>query len=375
MRRSRYLLLLLVPLAVGLLISPGHRAYQALILLSDIGNTNLTPSHYSGQKITKNPITLQGEKQHYDADLYIAAQPFKAAIILQHGAAEGGKDDTRLVRLAEQLARARFAVLVPEMPDTKNLMVSSGEIAILVHAVRYLQDHHIKETGLPIGIGGFSVSAGLAIHAAMLPAIRGDVSFVLAVGGYYDLPQTLSYMTTGRLYVGDHEVRITPNKYGRWLFVRSNLHRIEDASQRTVLRQIVQYRLRDDGPIPGELLSQLDETSLTILRYIENREPANSRALLHKMPATIVDEIGKLDLADKDMSSLRARLLLIHGRDDNIIPYQQSLALHRALPASRSRLYLLNNWVHVDPQDGVYDLWQMYRALYHLLQLRDNTIR
>jgi fermentation-respiration switch protein FrsA (DUF1100 family) len=67
-------------------------------------------------------------------------------------------------------------------------------------------------------------------------------------------------------------------------------------------------------------------------------------------------------------------LLLVHGIDDNIIPYSQSIALQRALPESQSQLYLLENWTHVDPEEGTLDAWPMWRALYRLLELRDMAV-
>lgn len=372
----RLSLLLLVSLVViaALLYPVIYRGYEAFLLLADISNNELAPPDYVGQKPTRKLIKFTGNGRQYDADLYFTEEKPKAAIVLQHGAVTAGKDDERLVSLAEQLARAHFAVLVPEMPGAKQLRVSSEDIPVLVHAVDYLQNNIALDNNGVIGIGGFSVAAGLAIHAAMLPELRDRVSFVLAVGGYYDLAQTLGYMTTGYFSLNGQQQHLQPNEYGKWVFVQSNVERIKEPEQREQLHQIVKHKLSEATPVPDELISQLKGEALSVYRYIENRDLEQSLQLLQQLPDALRAEIKRLNLAGRDLSLLRAQLLLVHGMHDNVIPYSQSIALQRALPPSQTQLYLLKNWTHVDPHDGMFDAWQMFRALYRLLELRD-TLR
>jgi pimeloyl-ACP methyl ester carboxylesterase len=371
--RVGYLLPPIILLLLALLYPSLHRGYEALLLLADVGAVAALPSSYLSQPLRRNTINFSGNGEHYVADLYLAqrGQP-RAAIVLQHGAAKGGKDDERLVRLAQQLARARFLVMVPEMPRSKRLQVSSEDIPVLRYAVDYLQQRHLIEAHAPIGIGGISVAAGLAIQAAMRPELRERVDFILSVGGYYDLPQTLDYMTTGYFYLDGVEHRLQPNSYGKWVFVLSNLQRIEDERQRERLGRIAEEKMASPRAVSAALLSQLSGEALHIYNYIENREPGRAPQLRQRLPAAIRGEIRALDLADKELTQLKAQLLLVHGIDDNIIPYSQSIALKRALPQGQARLYLLENWNHVNAQGKGLDGWQMYRVLYRLLEMRDS---
>jgi fermentation-respiration switch protein FrsA (DUF1100 family) len=50
------------------------------------------------------------------------------------------------------------------------------------------------------------------------------------------------------------------------------------------------------------------------------------------------------------MAALHARLLLLHGRGDNIIPYTESIELAQSVPAGRARLFLVDGLAHVDLQ-------------------------
>jgi fermentation-respiration switch protein FrsA (DUF1100 family) len=82
-------------------------------------------------------------------------------------------------------------------------------------------------------------------------------------------------------------------------------------------------------------------------------------------------DIESLDLAARDLSGLRAEFILVHGLDDAIIPYSESVALDAALPAGRSKLFLLEGLHHVDQELRGVDAWRMWRALRAVLAQRD----
>ncbi len=372
-RARRWLLLVIILAALLLLLYPRlHRSYEAILLLADIGGmSERLPNAYRSQQIKQQTIHFPNGGQDFLADLYTPSRQYSAAIVLQHGAVREGKDDPRLVRFAEQLARAGFLVMVPEMPGAKSLRVTSHDIPVLRYAVQYLQHSGLIVEGNTIGIGGFSIATGLAIHAAMLPELRERIDFVLAVGGYYDLRQTLHYMTTGTFIHDGLQYQLKPNEYGKWVFVLSNLDKIAAPRQRELMRRIATERSNSSSPLSTKLVTQLQGEALAIYQYIDNHELERAPLLIQRLPSTLREEVERLDLANSDLTSLRASLLLVHGRDDNIIPYVQSIALHRRLPPKQSRLYLLNNWAHVEPGGKVVDSWQMFLALNRLLELRD----
>jgi fermentation-respiration switch protein FrsA (DUF1100 family) len=70
------------------------------------------------------------------------------------------------------------------------------------------------------------------------------------------------------------------------------------------------------------------------------------------------------------LRSLRATLILVHGRDDAIIPYTESVALARAA-GGRAELALLEDLAHADlGPGGLVDAWRLWRAAYALMRAR-----
>jgi hypothetical protein len=69
-------------------------------------------------------------------------------------------------------------------------------------------------------------------------------------------------------------------------------------------------------------------------------------------------------------------VLLIHGRDDRIIPASESAALAAALPPDRTHLYLVDSLAHADLAPGGWrDLLTLSQAAYRLLAIRDGADR
>jgi len=95
-------------------------------------------------------------------------------------------------------------------------------------------------------------------------------------------------------------------------------------------------------------------------------------ALIDALPAAIRTEMEALNLANKDLSRLRARLILLHGTDDAIIPYTESMALTAAVPRWRAELFLIDGLAHVDVRPFGLDRRAMWRAIHSLLAQRNN---
>jgi fermentation-respiration switch protein FrsA (DUF1100 family) len=97
--------------------------------------------------------------------------------------------------------------------------------------------------------------------------------------------------------------------------------------------------------------------------------------LIAALPSRIAEDIAALDLTHRNMASLGVSFVLVHGRDDPIIPETESMALARALAPGRSELFLLESLNHVDPRPaGLTDRLRLLRAIYTVLELRDSVV-
>ncbi|PLX84658.1 MAG: alpha/beta hydrolase [Desulfuromonas sp.] len=360
---------------LGLLLlagcSPG-RGYEAALVLADMAageKPSLLKRTTPEPRVT--PVAFAVDGRGYRGDLYRPGEQALAGMLLVPGAAEKGKDDPRLVAYARTLARARFNVLVPDLESLRALRVGPGNVGEVVDAFSWLVDRAGLVPGGRAGITAFSYAAGPVLLAAMDPTIRHRVKFVHAVGGYYDLPAVLGFFTTGYFREAERWGYREPNAYGKWVFVLSNAGRLSERADREALEEMAWRRMEDLGAELSDLEAMLGSEGQAVYAFVANGQQDRVASLFQGLPAGIRNDIEALDLSGKDLSHLSARLILVHGTDDDIIPYTESVALAGALPQGQARLFLADGLAHVTLRPGLFSRWRLWRAVDALLGERE----
>ncbi len=350
------------------------RAIEAIGVLRDIANTTapgiLPPADSAPRAI---PVRYRGAEADRTGDLF-ALDGARAGLVLVPGASEAGKDDPRLRAFARSLARAGFVVLVPEIETLRRLLVRPEDAEEIADAVDYLSRRLAADGAARIGIAAISYATGPAVLAALDARVRHKVGFVIAVGGYYDIDAVVTYFTTGnfRDAPGQKWRYQRPNVYGKWVFVRSNLPRIRDDADRELLRAISDRKLTDPTADTTALEARLGREGGGIMALLTNTDPDAVPALIAGLPPAIRRDMAGLDLDRRDLTGLAAQLILIHGRDDAIIPFTESVALAAAAAPDRASLFLVDGLAHVDLRPaGLSDALTLWRAVYRLLEERD----
>ena len=367
-------------LGAALAVGPGRRAIESALLLRELGasaaSAQVAPQDVSALRRT---VAFTVDGRTYDADFYRTAAAPRAALLLVPGLAPDGKDDRRLVDLAVILARARFAVLVPDIASLRAQRVSAENIRQIADALGYLAtaDGLIDDTitaPRPLGIAAISYSVGPALLATLQRGLAGRVDFMVAIGGYYDVELVVTYFTTGYYRDGADApwTKGTPNDYGKWLFVGANSDAIMDMRDRITLRAIAARRMSDGGAEIGDLSAMLGQEGRSVQALLANQDPDAAGRLIAGLPARLRDNLGALNLRGHDLAGAPRDVILIHGRDDRIIPVSESIGLAAALPAERGHLYVVEHLAHADLEPGDWgDVLTLWQATYRLLRLRD----
>lgn len=382
--------LAVVVLALVLAACSPLRGFEAMQVANDIaaagGPSGLKDSR---PRPIRRGLAYSVEGRASTGDLYLPGDRVEAALVLVPGAAVDGKDDPTFVAFAESLARARFAVLVPEIANLRQLKVRATDARKIADAVRHLAGFVPEgaegrtgqgKTGqggrAPVGIAAVSYAVGPAVMAAATPDAGPLVRFVAAVGGYYDLEAVITFFTAGVFRAGPEEPwqSATPNAYGKWVFLRSNSDFISLPSDRRLLRAMAERKMRNLDAEVSDLVAGLSPEGRSVHTLLENRDPEKVGQLIGTLPPRVREEIRALDLKNLDLGQVSARILLVHGRDDRIIPYSESLALAAAAGEAQAELFLVDNLAHVDiGPGGLDDQLTLWRVVYRLLEERDGA--
>lgn len=401
------LLLLLTGYAFGQHFWSRH--YEAALVLQDFAAADGTSKL---KKITpaplRQPVSYAVAGRTHRADLYLPG-PLegctlpnpqaavarskhcpRAAIVAAPGAVPQGKDDPRFVAFATTLARAGFAVLAPDLDGFRQLRIRPSNIRELADAFAYLASRPELAPDGRAGMFAFSYSVGPAILAALEDDIREKVRFVVGLGGYHDLPRAMRFFTTGWFEHAGKWHHLTPDDTGRMVLVYSSLDHLAegrgDATRdRGIFDQMVGLRSQDPKADLTALASQLSTDARSVYALAVNGDPARFPELLTQLPAAMQADIKRLDLARHDLKPLKARLILVHGKNDNLIPYPESLALAAAVPESQARVLLIHRILgHVDLSishllswrfwsEDLPDLWRLWRVIDLLLAQREEA--
>ena len=118
--------------------------------------------------------------------------------------------------------------------------------------------------------------------------------------------------------------------------------------------------------------ARLGADGRAMLALAENTDPDRVPQLLAALPAPVRADIERLDLKRYPLADLEADLLLIHGRDDPLVPATESRALAAAVAPGRAQVVVVANLSHVEIRPGGFtDSLRLWSAAYRLLTFRE----
>lgn len=327
-------------LALGTLFRFGNTLLFTTALASPTADTWLGPL---GQPVVTRTVVVAGSAGSLEADRYEPPRPSRA-LVLVHGLSPAGRRHPELVRLARLLARQGQLVLVPQFPGLASFRLGGREVAEVGTAL-----DHLAPRGLPLAVAGFSFGAGPALLAA---AQRQDIAVAGSFGGYADLRHVILYVTTGVHAFGAQRYVQRQQEYNRWKLLALLAGLVPDRRDAERLAALARRRLANPEA-PGEDLERgLGAQGRAVLALVHNRLEDRVPGLLAALPARARQALDALSPLEA-VRTLRARLVLAHGRGDDSIPFTESLRL-AAAAGPRARLALLETFHHTGPQP----LWQ-----------------
>ena len=357
-RLRRLCLVLLALLFAALLLMAatpqGRTAYHALLFISQV-----TPSLPRVALLQDAPersaVEVPTPEGVREADLYLPSGdgPF-AAVVLFLGVAPAGRDDPRVVNLAEGLARAGMATLVYWSPEKAMERVHEPDIANLAAAHRFLREQPYADPER-VGLAGFCVGASFALMAAAHPDARAHVSFVNAFGPYDDLERLLLAVATRSLPSPDGPVAWEPNDLTLRVAQRMMEESLEEERARASPADISRYQA-------------------AVALLIAGTDPANARRAIADLPPALRDRMARVS-PQTYVSDIRAPVLLMHDRADDLVPVGGSRRLYAALSEQGDVRYTeFSLFRHVDPTrplppwEQARELVKLYRHMYAVLR-------
>jgi len=290
-----------------------------------------------------------------------------------------GVEEPRLDRLSTRLAGEGITVLSLPLPDLRQFLVTPRSTDVIEDAARWLAGQPaITPTGR-IGLIGISFGGGLTLVAAGRPSLAGRLDMVVSFGGHGDLPRVLRYLCTGLLPDG---TRQPAHDYGTAIFLIAALPHLVPAAQVAPLDRAIRVFLDASmvdvaEPARGASLFReardlglaLPEPARSIMADVSARDATRLGPRL----LALTEQVGGHPALSPERSpATQARVFLIHGATDTVIPQTETPSVAAFLErsgAAQVEWMLSPSISHADAAEAVtpVDVWNLLRFWVRLL--------
>ena len=294
----------------------------------------------------------------------------RAAVLLSLGITEQGFADSNVIHLGNALAKANFVVMYqwsPAMGTSKK--IDHAEPENLVSGFRFLErqgyvDHE------RVGLGGFSVGASFALVAAADERIRDRVNFINALGPYFDAEQLLLQAASRTVVYDGVLTEWEPEALTLRVIGNELIETLDSPGDAEFLAGFV---LNDMDAHPGEL-EVLTPQGQAVAQFLQGVGPEEAAALYETLPYSFHAGLGGISPASY-VQDIRARLLVMHDRNDPLVPAAES---RRLVEASRDRVRVRHTellaFEHITPSRGgirtvLGQAAQLYPHMYEIIRI------
>jgi dienelactone hydrolase len=297
-------------------------------------------------------VCYQRADEQVEATVYRPSRqrgPLPGWLVL-HGLTRPGRRHPGLIRFARAIARSGSIVMVPEIPEWRELHVAPAvTIETIRAAVRALQQRDDVSHG-HVGLFGFSFGATQALIAASDEQTAGQLHGLASWGGYGDIRRLFRFGLSGLHELDGVTYETRPDPYGAWVMAANYLTQVPGYSgAAAVERSLFELALESGERRVYAWDPVYDATKIRLRATLpaDQRDLFDLVAPLTSAPPPDVQQCLALADAIADtalrvdplldpgpfLPAVRVPVLVAHGRDDRLIPFTESVKLARALPA------------------------------------------
>ena len=332
--------------------------------------------------VTKTPIrekitftTLAADKA--SADLYLPkGENSHPAVVFFMGVVPPDRDESRIVALAEGLARTGMVVMIPWLETQHQNRIVEKDIESLVDAFIYLENHPRVKLG-KIGMGGICTGASMSIVASQDLRINDRVSFVNSFAGYYDAADFIVATAAKTRFDEVSTTRWNPDSLTQNLITT---HIVDGAFDKD---QVILNRIIKTGEWTQQDSDDLSSSGRAVLTLISGPNVDAAREAITSLNSRTTQFLENIS-PSTNIDNLKAEVLLMHDSSDKLVPPEESRRFAKAIESNGRRVYhtefsLFQRavQVHMDDSKGLNTLdflkqaGKLYIHMYNVMRLSE----
>jgi len=351
---------------------------SALFIPQVLPNIPVRPLEY----VTKTPVrekitftTLDADKA--SADLYLPkGENSHPAVVFFMGVVPPDRDESRIVALAEGLARTGMVVMIPWLETQHQNRIVEKDIESLVDAFIYLENHPRVKLG-KIGMGGICTGASMSIVASQDLRINDRVSFVNSFAGYYDAADFIVATAAKTRFDEVSSTHWNPDSLTQNLITT---HIVDGTFDKD---QVILNRIIKTGEWTQQDSDDLSSSGRAVLTLISGPNIDAAREAITSLNSRTTQFLENIS-PSTNIGNLKAEVLLMHDSFDKLVPPEESRRFAKAIESNGRRVYhtefsLFQRavQVHMDDSKGLNTLdflkqaGKLYIHMYNVMRLSE----
>lgn len=286
-------------------------------------------------KIQPESCEFGNKHTHFCADVYRPKSKYQGTIVFVHGMSVFGKADARITTLCESLTRIGYLTIVPDYQDIQQLKIHKEQCQQISQSLICLLNNQELCPHAKAAIMAPSFSASLALKSSTHVELQNRISALCLIGGYADIDTTMDYLLMSE----------DAQDYGRLIVLMNFLHLI--IGNDTQVPKAIGLAALAQG---SELLKDLEKKDDFVKKMSARDQKVYARILSdHDYRCNIWHKIlQETDFQDVKKSmdilpvlhEITSAVILIHGKQDNVIAADQSRLLQTRLDELNKNVYL-----------------------------------
>ena len=349
----------------------GRAGFHTALFLAQVLDAPVKPQAWFTAEPLRREVRYPFEAGTSVAQVYrIPDRKPRAAVLLSLGITDQGFADSNVINLGNALSRANFVVMYqwsPTVGISKN--IDPAELEEVVSGFQYLEQQDYVDPGR-IGLGGFCIGASFALVAAADPRIRDRVNFVNALGPYFDAEELLLQAASRTVVYDGVRTEWEPGEMTLSVIGNELSETLDSPEDAEMVGRFIENELTLP---PGEM-ETLSPRGWAVVQLLQGVGPEEAAVLYATLPSSFRAGMGEISPSSY-VQDIRARLLVMHDRNDLLVPAAESRRLVEATgDRIRVRYTELLAFDHVAPSGGgirtiLGQAARLYRHMYEIIRI------
>ena len=349
----------------------GKAGFHTVLFVTQILDIGIKPQAWFTGEPLRHEVHYPSSDGTTVADVYRLDDGRRhAAVVLFLGANAAGRDDPDVVNLGNALAAAGYVVMFhwsPTMALRAN--IEPAETGNLVWAFQYLAEREYVDSNR-VGLGGFCVGASFALVAAADPRISDDIHFVNAFGPYYDAGELLLQAASRSVVYDGESTPWEPDSLTLKVLANELIETLEDPADVDALTR----RYLNGQPVSPAELEALTPAGRTVMGLLDGTTRADAEALYSNLPPAFREDMATVSPSNY-VAAIQAKLLVMHDRNDRLVPAAESRRLLAATGEREDVRYTeVLAFEHVRPSGGglgdlLGEAARLFRHMYYIIRI------